>query len=482
MAEQAELKPVDKMNKTELRAELEQHGETPSGSVTNKQLRERLLQIRYEGIAESDDQPLEGEVVAEEEVPVEPTPEEAAQEHTSDSGQAAQLVEAESMALELRERGMAIGPQQTIPALAELNAISVIAERLASSGIVPVPYRGKPDDVVAAILMGRELGIGPMQSLKDIAVIDGKPALAAHLQLAVLRRAGVQIIESYVDDNRAIITARRPDGEVGTVEWTYEEASKVKVGNSGKTLIDKDNWKNYRQDMLWARTVGRWTRRFGSDLVAGMPYTAEEVRDFEDDAYGYGSGAKPIYRQDAQGPKTPASRAELLQRFAQIFGDGNADDCKATAATFVKEALQAGWKVDTFGELGGSAGSNEAFQKIASAIMLLEDETPDLSLATGVRQTVAKAFAQRMDGIMLVGPPWRLGPDEMNFPTWQEQLSAELASDRDTSSAATEASDSGNASGSEADTIDAGDEPLIKPGEGDEDIAFGDQHDGYPGA
>lgn len=457
--QQTELKPVDSMTKAQLRDELERdHGETPSGSVTAVQLRERLIELR--AAVEREEEPIEGEVVAEEEV--EPTPEEATGAAVADAqeGQAQQLREAEGMALELRER--AVGPTQTIPALAELNAISIVAERLASSGIVPIAYRGKPDDCVAAILMGRELGIGPMQSLKDIAVIDGKPALAAHLQLAVLRRGntqgGIIILESHVDDERALIKAKRTDtGEIAEVEWTYEEAKKV-ISKSGKKLVEKDNWKSYRRDMLWARAVGRLTRRLGSDLVAGMPYTAEEVRDFDDDPYGYGTDAKPTYRQDAKVPGAPSSRAELLTRFAVVFGDGGAEDCREIAAAYIKEALQVGWGVERFADLGQKG--NEAAQKIASAVMLLEEESPDLSLATGVRETVATAFAKRLDGIALVGPPWRLGPDEPNLPTREEYKSA--------------SGDASPAPGTAEPEAEGGEQPAIPPGEGDDDIPFGD--------
>ena len=48
--------------------------------------------------------------------------------------------------------------------------------------------------------------------------------------------------------------------------------------------------------MLWARCVGRLARRLGSDLLAGMVYTAEELHDLE----GFnGEG----YDSTAAGPK-----------------------------------------------------------------------------------------------------------------------------------------------------------------------------------
>lgn len=436
MTEQTELKPVDNMTKTELRAEIEQHGETPSGSVTAIQLRERLTQLRGE------EEPEEIDGVAVEEPEVEPTPEEVEREALSavpPGGSSQELAKAEEMALELRER--AVGPTQTIPALAELNAISVVAERLASSGIVPEAYRRKPDDVVAAILMGRELGIGPMQSLKDIAVIDGRPALSAHLQLAVLRRAGVQIVESEVTDDRAYIKARRPDGEVGAVEWTYAEAEKVK-SKKGQVLVDKDNWRNYRQDMLWARAVGRWTRRYGSDLVAGMPYTAEEVRDFDDDSDPYGYGGKPVTRRkDVPENPPPRNEAELFQRLSVLLGTDEAREWLREAV--VEWAATQNATVERWAELSMNL-KNVLGQKLAGVVLDLEDRetktSEDLRMSTEVREKTAQAFAKRLDGLALHGPPWRLSPDETSFLTRAEYVSQESADTEAASSPQAEAS------------------------------------------
>lgn len=404
--QQTDLKPVEDMTVDELRDELKERGFPTSGSKADRQVH---LKAAREAQSDKDpeDDVIEGEVTDDDEG-----------EHLPPAGMGEQLREAEGLALELREKAPAA--QHAIPGSGEFNAILAVAAQLAHSQIVPGSFRGKPDDIVAAILMGRELGIGPMQSLKDIAVIDGRPALAAHLQLALLRKGGVQIMESDVNDERAFIVARRSDtGEIARVEWTFEEAEKIT--RKGKSLTAGDNWRNYRRDMLWARCVGRLTRRLGSDLVAGMPYTAEEVADF-DDSGDYGGPAAydtPTYRQNAAGrePGAPKTRAELLERFAQVFGDSREERCRDTAAEFIKEALQVEYNVDALSELAGKA--NEAFVKIASAVMYLEDTTPDLALATDVRETVTKAFAAKLpSGPALHGPPWRLGPDEPGLPDY----------------------------------------------------------------
>jgi hypothetical protein len=52
--------------------------------------------------------------------------------------------------------------------------------------------------------------------------------------------------------------------------------------------------------------------------------------------------------------------------------------------------------------------------------MQLEEQHGDLALVTGLRDLIAKTYAEKWDGIALHGPPWRLGPDEAHLPTYEE--------------------------------------------------------------
>lgn len=186
-----------------------------------------------------------------------------------------------------------VAPVTVLPSAAEFEASMAMARILAQTKFVPDSYRGSPEEVMAAIFTGRELGIGAMQSLRDIHMIDGRPVFSASLMLSQMRRGGVEILESESTEERAWIRARRRDtGEVAEVEWTYAQAEQIK--RKGKLLVDGDNWRNYRVDMLWARCVGRLARRLGSDLLSGMVYTTEEMRDLEGwDSDGYEATTAP---------------------------------------------------------------------------------------------------------------------------------------------------------------------------------------------
>ena len=58
------------------------------------------------------------------------------------------------------ERETLPAPASVLPSSREWEATMAVAREIAGTQFVPESYRGKPDAVVAAILTGREMGIG----------------------------------------------------------------------------------------------------------------------------------------------------------------------------------------------------------------------------------------------------------------------------------------------------------------------------------
>jgi hypothetical protein len=54
--------------------------------------------------------------------------------------------------------------------------------------------------------------------------------------------------------------------------FTIEEAKRAK-------LTDKDNWKNFASDMLFARALTRGQRRYAPDVAIGSVYAEGEIAD-----------------------------------------------------------------------------------------------------------------------------------------------------------------------------------------------------------
>jgi hypothetical protein len=145
------------------------------------------------------------------------------------------------------------------------------SQRIANTAFVPTAFRGKPESVFAAVLYGEELGLGPMQSLNSIHVIEGKPSMAPELMRALVFKAGHRIDVKVCMNDEVILYGRRADsGSEATVKWTMKDAQ-----NAG--LAGRGAWKTYPRAMLLARATSELCRMLFADVVAGLSYTPEEA-------------------------------------------------------------------------------------------------------------------------------------------------------------------------------------------------------------
>lgn len=164
----------------------------------------------------------------------------------------------------------------------------MLAEKISRTSMVPTTLRGKPEEVLAVVMYGAELGIGPMQAMQQINFIEGKPAVSPELMRALIRKAGHKLEITQTALMCVIVGARGDTGEVGQAEFTLADAvlaglcsvdvdGNVRArSNSGKALP----WEKYTKDMLLARATSRIARALFSDVIAGMSYTPEEVWSF----------------------------------------------------------------------------------------------------------------------------------------------------------------------------------------------------------
>lgn len=150
------------------------------------------------------------------------------------------------------------------------------ADVLASSAIIPRQYQGRPEDIIAAGLMGHELGWGVMTSLQLIHVVEGKPEVSAEGMVALIRRAG-HSVTGTVSPEAATVQGRRGDnGDEMTYTFTQEDAKRA-------DLAGKQNWRRYPSSMLWARAVSQLARMLFPDVLLGVSYVHGEISgaDFE---------------------------------------------------------------------------------------------------------------------------------------------------------------------------------------------------------
>lgn len=157
----------------------------------------------------------------------------------------------------------------------EASAVHRIAQALSTTSFVPKPYQGKPDEITAAILMGRELNIPPMAALQMFNLIQGRPCLSANAMRGLAMAHGVQFRIDEQSPQRVVMSARAPGQEYWTTAgWDIDRARKM-------GLTDKDNWKRMPQDMLTARCTSQLCRQVAANVLIGLPYSSEEMADLE---------------------------------------------------------------------------------------------------------------------------------------------------------------------------------------------------------
>ena len=146
--------------------------------------------------------------------------------------------------------------------------------RIAGTDFVPRGYRNNPEAMLAGIYMGREIGLGPMQSLQMIDVIDGRPALSAELMNARIRRAGHSITILELSPTGATIRGRRADnGDEAT--FTFSEEHAKRAGLLGK---QGGAWKSYPESMYLARSLSALARFLFPDVFAAAhAYTPTDL-------------------------------------------------------------------------------------------------------------------------------------------------------------------------------------------------------------
>lgn len=144
------------------------------------------------------------------------------------------------------------------------------AALLLKSGFLPKAIR-TPEQALAVMQTGQELGLGPMQALRSIHVIEGKPALSAELMAALVFRhvPGATLRVAVSTNHECEVRAARPGTPETVFKFTIHDAQVAGVAS-------KDVWRKYPRAMLRSRCVSEAVRAIFPDASMGL-YTPEEL-------------------------------------------------------------------------------------------------------------------------------------------------------------------------------------------------------------
>jgi hypothetical protein len=164
-------------------------------------------------------------------------------------------------------------------ALASFDDAFRFAKMVAASDFAPKDFRGKPESCMLAIQHGSEIGLSPMQSMQNIACINGRPAIWGDAALAVAMASAVceyvrERVEGEGDAMTAYCEAKRRGYERPTLT-SFSVADAKKAGLWGKS----GPWTQYPRRMLQLRARGFALRDAFPDVLKGL-VTAEEAQDY----------------------------------------------------------------------------------------------------------------------------------------------------------------------------------------------------------
>lgn len=166
-----------------------------------------------------------------------------------------------------------------LPALAPttFGEMMQFAELLAQSTMIPPAYQKNPANIVLAIMYGREVGLGVLQSLQNVAVIGGRPTMFGDAMLAVVKASPffediVEHIEGEGENRVAVCKVHRKGKAPVTAKFSILNAKQAKLwGKAGP-------WTEYPGRMMQMRARGFALRDAFPDVLRGV-VSAEEAAD-----------------------------------------------------------------------------------------------------------------------------------------------------------------------------------------------------------
>lgn len=161
--------------------------------------------------------------------------------------------------------------------LVPVDQLIQIADRIKSAvGMVPKQYQNQPGAILAAMLMGQDLGIGPMASLRAFHVVEGRPSASSDFWSARMKQAGYTLLWPESGPERCVLEIVDPKGNKHREMWDKKRAQ-----DAG--LWGRNTWAKHPESMLRARCITSGGRAFASEVMFGC-YSEDEAEEIRDTA------------------------------------------------------------------------------------------------------------------------------------------------------------------------------------------------------
>jgi len=159
-----------------------------------------------------------------------------------------------------------------------MGELESFAKHAAASDLVPKDYKGKPGNIIIAVMMGAEVGFAPLQSLPAIAVINGRGSLYGDAITALLlAHPSVLSFKRWFDEKtqtgHALLRRRNREGGVDE----YPSQFSMTDAKQAKLLGKQGPWTDYPRRMCEWRAVGFCARDGAADILKGMASAEEQL-------------------------------------------------------------------------------------------------------------------------------------------------------------------------------------------------------------
>ena len=130
-------------------------------------------------------------------------------------------------------------------------------------------------EAVVKILAGRELGLAPIESMNNIYIVNGKTTVMSNVISSLIKRSKkydykIDVLTEIECTMTFYSIEDKKLTEIGKSSFTFKDAAKAGLAN-------KDVWKNYPKNMLFARALTNGARWYCPDVFSG--YAPEEIEN-----------------------------------------------------------------------------------------------------------------------------------------------------------------------------------------------------------
>lgn len=161
--------------------------------------------------------------------------------------------------------------------ITSFNDLNTFAKMVANSDLLPKDFKGKPENIILAVMMGKELGLKPMQAIQNIAVINGRPAVWGDAILAIIMtHKDFRGIKEWDENDTAYCEIKREGREPHTESFSMVDAKQAGLSNKSGP------WTQYPKRMRKARARAFCARDVFADALKGMRIV-EEAQDIPEE-------------------------------------------------------------------------------------------------------------------------------------------------------------------------------------------------------